>query len=295
MHVENRSSPPALWGVWFSSTLSTLLPAHQHTCPELNVIMAGSVRYRVQGTGELIAAQAGQMLILPQGVNHELVYASEDVALWVVELNGVCSYPWLEHAQVINLELGSRKTIVSGARSLWLRPARLEAYALQSKLWDVLGALSDSTPAVQPEPVHPAVERAKHVCESQVHRALDIDHLSRACGLSSSRLAHVFSDQMGITPLQYRNFVRVQQFIVTYKDDERNLLRAALQFGFGSYAQFHRTFRQVCGSSPAEHFRWLAESERVDAQTTLRATALPSVVSKTTVVEALRSIPATTA
>lgn len=259
--------------------------------------MSGSVCYRVQGTAQPITASAGQMLVLPQGVNHELVRVSEDVALWVVELNGACSYPWLERAQVIHLEPAARKTIVSGARSLWLRPNRLEAYALQAELWDTLGALRDATSAMQPEPVHPAVVRAKHVCESQVHRALDVDGLSRACGLSSSRLAHVFSDQVGVTPLQYRNFVRVQQFIRTYSGDERNLLRAALQFGFGSYAQFHRVFRQVCGTSPAEHFRWLSDSGEVDAQTTLRTTALPKVALplETAFVEALRSVPATTA
>jgi AraC family transcriptional regulator of arabinose operon len=236
--------------------------------------MSGSLGYRVRGVDDPIVAQAGQMLVLPPGVDHELVHASEDVALWVMELNGVGSYPWLEQAQVFSLEPESRKFIVSGARSLWLRPARAEIYALQSKLWEALGALRCSSATLRPEQVHPAVARAKHVCESQVDRVLDIEHLARACGLSASRLAHLFSDQVGITPLQYRNFARVQQFIRTYKEDERNLLRAALQFGFGSYAQFHRVFRQVCGSSPAEHFRWLAESEYVDAQTTLRATAL---------------------
>lgn len=274
MRVTAPSSAPAVWGVWFSSTLSTLLPAHQHTCPELNVLMSGSLGYRVKGVDGPLVAQAGQMLVLPQGVDHELVHASEDVALWVMELNGAHSYPWLERAQVFSLEHESRKIIVSGARSLWLRPPRAEVDALQSKLWEALGALRCSDDALQLERVHPAVERAKHVCENQVDKALDIEQLARACGLSTSRLAHLFSDQVGITPLQYRNFVRVQQFVRTYKEDERNLLRAALQFGFGSYAQFHRVFRQVCGTSPAEHFRWLAESKHVDAQTTLRATAL---------------------
>ncbi|NBB96178.1 MAG: AraC family transcriptional regulator [Planctomycetes bacterium] len=32
-------------------------------------------------------------------------------------------------------------------------------------------------------------------------------------------------------------------------------LASALQAGFGSYAQFHRVFRQYVGATPREHFR----------------------------------------
>jgi AraC-like DNA-binding protein len=139
-------------------------------------------------------------------------------------------------------------------------------------VWRALLGLEE-TQAQPSLPVHPAVAQAKSVCEQLADRQLDIARLAEQSGLSASRLAHLFAEQLGITPLQYRNFARVQHFIRSYDGDERNLLRAALRAGFGSYAQFHRAFRQVCGEAPAVHFKWLANSARIDAKRTLGSTA----------------------
>jgi len=43
--------------------------------------------------------------------------------------------------------------------------------------------------------------------------------------------------------------------------------------GSPGYAQFHRTFRQVCGKAPAVHFKWLGSTARLDATRTLGSTA----------------------
>jgi len=235
--------------------------------------MSGSLTYRVRGRDLTLSAHAGQVMVLPAGAGHQLVSSSDDVALWVLELNGAASLPWLDQARVLTPDPASRRAVVAGARSIWLRPAWPDVRRLQAELWDVLKSPGWSANNQQPsQGLHPAVVRAKQVCESSVEQELDVGRLARASGLSASRLAHLFSEQLGITPLQYRNFARVQHFIRSYKGDDRNLLGAALSAGFGSYAQFHRVFRQVCGEAPAVHFRWLSDSGEVDAQTTLGAT-----------------------
>jgi len=264
-----------LWGVWFSSALSTLLPRHEHKYPELNLIISGSLAYRVQDHDEVLEAHSGQLVVLPADAHHELVRASEDLALWVLELNGVAQLPWLAEAHVFTPDVKWKKSTIAETRRLWLRPALTEALAIQGQLGNSLLSFRGSDCAPHPEPLHPAVVRAKEVCELRVHEELDIARLAQQSGLSTSRLAHLFAEQVGVTPLQYRNFARVQHFIRTYDDTKRDLLRASLRAGFGSYAQFHRVFRQVCGEPPAMHFRWLTGSGAVSAQRTLGETAEP--------------------
>jgi AraC-like DNA-binding protein len=258
--------------VWFSSALSTLLPSHRHACPELNLIMSGNMAYRVQGCASTLEGHAGQLIVLPAGTDHELIRSSEDVALWVFELNEVAALPWLAQPRVLSLELDWKKAVIAAARRLWLRPSQQETRSLQQHLWGAFSSFQEAPAPSHPAALHPAVVRAKRVCEACVDEELDVARLSRESGLSASRLAHLFAEQVGVTPLQYRNFARVQHFIRTYNGDERNLLQAALEAGFGSYAQFHRVFWQVCGEPPAVHFKWLSDSGEVDARRTLRET-----------------------
>lgn len=262
---------PAAWGVWFSSALSTLLPSHRHAGPELNLLTSGTVTYRVDRAVSELEARAGQLIVLPAGESHELVHCSGDVALWVIELDGPVPLPWLEDPFVFDVEPEWRRAAMAATRRIWLRPPVPKARQLQGALWDLLVAFRQSSMPTQVEPLHPAVVRAKQVCERSVRQEMDVEGLARQSGLSASRLAHLFAEQVGITPLQYRNFARVQHFVRSYDGDERNLLCSALDAGFGSYAQFHRVFRQVCGQSPAAHFDWLSHGDAVDAQRTLAA------------------------
>lgn len=270
------------WGVWFSSALSTLLPRHCHACAELNLLMSGSLAYRVAGVAGELRARPGQLVILPQGMEHELVWTSEDVALWVLELNG-SELSGLDMARVVSPELAWRKAFVADARRLWLRPSSVETLQLQAQLESILATLRHAPGAPEPPELHPAVVRAKELCELSLGNDLDAAQLARGSGVSASRLAHLFAEQVGVTPLQYRNFAQVQRFIRAYNGEERNLLRAALSAGFGSYAQFHRVFRQVCGERPAAHFKWLTASGEVDQLRTLgdkavRSSDVPNVL-----------------
>jgi transcriptional regulator GlxA family with amidase domain len=70
-----------------------------------------------------------------------------------------------------------------------------------------------------------------------------------------SRLARVFKNEMQMSLVEYRNRLRLERFSVLVDAGGDNLLNAALEAGFGSYAQFHRTFRAIRGISPREYLR----------------------------------------
>jgi AraC-like DNA-binding protein len=73
--------------------------------------------------------------------------------------------------------------------------------------------------------------------------------------ISLSRLARVFKSTMGVSLVEYRNRLRLKRFGVLVDSGGDNLLEAALAAGFGSYAQFHRVFRALRGTTPREYVR----------------------------------------
>lgn len=258
-------------GVWFSTAQSTLYPEHAHAGTEYNLVLAGELHYGV--AGREVRARAGQLLVLPAGEPHVLLRTSEDVALWVVEWprpRGVADGALRGELTVGTPAPELRKALQRLLRQLWLRPAAARALQLEAELESCL-ASADLAPQPPAMELHPAVVRARALCEQPGANWEDVESLARAAGISPSRLSHLFTEQLGLAPSQYKNFAQVQSFIQSSERNGSSLLRAALEAGFGSYAQFHRVFYQVCGVSPARHLDALHMSPLLDPRVTLGA------------------------
>lgn len=85
--------------------------------------------------------------------------------------------------------------------------------------------------------------------------------LARTHGLTQKRLAFLFQSELGMSVVEYRNRVRIERFFNRVDPTGGNLLQAALDAGFGSYAQFHRVFRQLLGTTPKLHLATIRKSE----------------------------------
>jgi AraC-like DNA-binding protein len=77
--------------------------------------------------------------------------------------------------------------------------------------------------------------------------------LSRMLGVTAARLAQSFKEAMGVSLIGYKNRLRIERFFTLVSPEGGNLLQAALDAGFGSYAQFHRVFRELMGTTPREY------------------------------------------
>jgi AraC-like DNA-binding protein len=112
-------------------------------------------------------------------------------------------------------------------------------------------AFLDSDDVVEGVDLHPAVETVARVLRADPNTG-DLATLARAAGLSPSHLSRIFKQQTGVSISRFRNQQRLQRFLRLYGSGRRNTaLAAALEAGFGSYAQFYRVFRQQTGRSPS--------------------------------------------
>jgi AraC-like DNA-binding protein len=112
-------------------------------------------------------------------------------------------------------------------------------------------AFLDSDDVVEGVDLHPAVETVARMLRADPD-AGDLASLARAARLSSSHLSRIFKEQTGVSISRFRNQQRLQRFLRLYGSGRRiTALAAALEAGFGSYAQFHRVFREQTGRSPS--------------------------------------------
>lgn len=78
--------------------------------------------------------------------------------------------------------------------------------------------------------------------------------------VTSSYLARAFKTETRISIVEYRNRIRVERFLAEVQAGRGSVREAAFDAGFRSYAQFHRVFRRLVGSSPGEHAEALARA-----------------------------------
>jgi len=86
--------------------------------------------------------------------------------------------------------------------------------------------------------------------------------IAAALNISLSRLARVFKTLKGTSLVEYRNNLRLDRFVAMMDRGCTNLLEAALDSGFGSYAQFHRVFRARLHTTPREYLRPVLSERR---------------------------------
>jgi AraC-like DNA-binding protein len=104
----------------------------------------------------------------------------------------------------------------------------------------------------------PATERHLQVeqCLCYIHenyvRDFPVAALANAVLVSPSYLFRIFRKRLGVTPMHYRNLVRVEKAKLLLLDRTLRMGEVAEQVGFEDVKYFARVFRKETGASPSE-------------------------------------------
>lgn len=83
--------------------------------------------------------------------------------------------------------------------------------------------------------------------------SIPIESLAAQVGISPSRLAHLFKEEVGVPIRMFRTWFRLKNAVIFLKDG-LTLTDAALRAGFYDSAHFTNTFRDTFGISPSVVF-----------------------------------------
>jgi len=261
-------------GLWYCTAASTRFARHHHQELELNVLVTGEARYWFPHRELRVVAPA--TLWIPPFVEHELIDASPDLSMWVHSFRACSGEPGASESsaratrvqspvqealrelsdgpRIAGLGPDALAQVCARSREGLLRPSLPQFNEVLSQIF-ALAWSAKCPPDARGEPAacHPAARRAACLLR-EPHTSRSMAALARSTPLSRERLSRVFAHCFGIGLVQYRNHHQVQRFIHAYGHGlDANMLRAALDVGFGSYVQFHRAFRQVVGYPPAQH------------------------------------------
>jgi AraC-like DNA-binding protein len=243
----------------------TLRPrSHRHAELELNLVVRGRASYLMKDRRYDLSADTLTWLFPDQ--EHVLVDESADHALWwaVFRPSAVARIATSPHARPLlgrdpvdrySRRLDRQRVQRLGALFGELREAGVDDTLFNAGLSYLLAfawrAFLDSSDVVGDREVHPAVDTVARLLQADPGVG-DLTDLARIAGLSPSHLSRLFTTQMGLSISRFRNQQRLDRFMRLYRHGRgTTALAAAHEAGFGSYAQFHRVFRQETGRNPS--------------------------------------------
>ncbi len=237
---------------------------HQHDELECNIVVSGRGAYLVNG--RRIPLEPNSLLWLFPEHEHLMLDQSEDFQIWVLvikpgHLRQLCTDPdtqlLLQRAssgsffRYVNQQ--QLKRLISLCEEVLQREknAALFNAGLGYLLLSAWAAFNNGSSLPLPDAGHPAVERIARMVHSG-QSADDLHAIAALVDRSPETVSRLFKKQTGITLTEFRNRCRINRFLELYGHGHtKTMLEAALEAGFGSYAQFYRVFLQIMEITPA--------------------------------------------
>lgn len=221
-------------------------PRHFHREPEINFVARGTA---LLGVGEqTLRLSAGELIVLPPGVDHELLEGSDELSLSVLALTPELAervYDPLAHATAQVQKLDSEQRLELEACFFALSKVQNPA-SVETALADIFERTLSTL-----KPRHALSRRALLAWEEG--QALSETALAARLNVDQATLSRCLRQDLGARFVEYRARRRLMEF-VSLAERGHPLSAAAREAGFGSYAQCHRVFARWVGCSPSAYF-----------------------------------------
>jgi two-component system response regulator YesN len=88
--------------------------------------------------------------------------------------------------------------------------------------------------------------------DAHYDQPVTLAEIAKASHLSVSRLAHLFKEQMGVTPIDYVTSVRIERAKALLLGTDLSCTEIGFQAGYGNPSYFTRTFKLFVGMTPRQ-------------------------------------------
>jgi AraC-like DNA-binding protein len=229
---------------------------HSHPDLEINLVVRGTGSYVIDE--KVHELRPGTLMWIVPDKPHWL-RRGPGLEMWVVQVRPSALEPaWL-------IDVAAQPSRVISSHDLIDLDRLMSQVALDSDepaaynagvtyvLMRALRASRDRPQAALRE-MHPAVTRALMLMR-QSDSVNSLSDLAAEAGVAPTYLSRLLMEHTGRNFVDWRNRIRLDRFIEAYQPG-MNLLTAALDAGFGSYARFHHVFSELVGCPPSE---WMSQ------------------------------------
>ncbi len=97
------------------------------------------------------------------------------------------------------------------------------------------------------------IKKAKKViAQNLTNPNFTLEELAKACGMSKFHLVRTFKEDVGLSPIQYLNHIKIELAMGLLRQEKVKIADVAMELGYQTFSAFNKAFRKQTKISPRE-------------------------------------------
>ena len=209
-------------------------------------LLKGQIQYEFPQDGSTMHIHTGQIVYIPKHCRYICIYPAEETVVAVLNFD-LSPESTLQLPQTVTILSGDTQRIFKGFHNQRVPMNSLQCAA---RVYELLDILLRTPPAIAKK--YRRLQPAIAYIEKHPTVDVNVDFYANLCGMSTSGFRRSFRDYVGISPIEYRNDLRLRYAKMLLISGEYSAEEAARQSGFNNISFFYRLFRRKFGTSPGK-------------------------------------------
>lgn len=211
-----------------------------------------------QADGKEIIATSGDLVFLPKGKRYKMRYTAPQTTFVLVNFDltreeGREVLYW-EDIQTISNDSGhfGIAKVMTRFEQCSASKNATSLFRRKELFFRLLGTVFASPDVLSPEREDSAIIEGVRLLEQTYLEDLPISTFAEASHIGINRFRALFRAQFGISPVKYRNRLRIERARELLSEPDVTILEVAYACGFENVGYFCRAYRQETGERPGE-------------------------------------------
>lgn len=212
-------------------------------------VVKGGFEYSYNGGG--FTLNEGETVFLPYNSNYSYKTVGEECVILQIVFN-ICDEQGI--IQLCEDPVKSSDTKIAEAMerivSAGIVPGGSSAFKVTADVYRVLSLFfdkfGDNRESLQIYPALRFIEQ--NYCEK-----ISVEHLAKLCVLSQSQLRRLFNSETGMSPIEYKNSLRIKAACDMLTFSSQNISEISQALGFENPYIFSRLFKKYMNTSPLRY------------------------------------------
>ena len=216
----------------------------------IGLILKGNGKFCADGC-KTVNVEPGDIIVVPAGATYisywsgtpDIVYITfhfiiEDLFNGAYEIQKLSGYDHLKN----EFEFAYNNIAVSD-----------ESFKVISIFYNMLSEIYPKINAASKKHISVSLKKAVDYITVNYKNDITIEELSKIANLSPSRFFTVFKKETGMTPIEYKNYICVNNAQKMLLATNLSIEEIGGNLGFNSASYFRRTFKKYVGKSPSKY------------------------------------------
>lgn len=210
-------------------------------------------------TEQSFTARSGELIYIPKGCCYKMQYTAPNTTFVLIDLEmfDKCHKDFLLSKSIALLATDDSSRRIAGimaelelCSAVQSLPALFRRKALVYKLLGVVYEMG-FMPTIKPQK-YPQILAGVRLLEQSYLENLPVSRFAEASNISISLFRSLFGKQYGMSPVQYRNRLRIDRAAIILSEGSCTVSEAAYACGFENIGYFCRYYKKITGETPTE-------------------------------------------